>query len=159
MQTWSCSIHGLRLEERLDGGATAAYEGFSYNHTLKNLDDPRHQSDLSRLDLLRQTNISWNWTKRQPILLSISTARIGAAAGWRSQISSRISSMMSRCRCLLPEGGHSISRLETGPSQDQELYRGCSLQYPALNITAFSHTKVPRLSLLAPAAAAAAGQL
>ncbi|MCX6672823.1 MAG: cell wall-binding repeat-containing protein, partial [Methanothrix sp.] len=48
-------------EERLDTGATAAYEGFSYNHTLENVDDePAINLTYPTWIYSGRTNISWN---------------------------------------------------------------------------------------------------
>ena len=47
--------------QRLDTGATAAYEGFSYNHTLRNVDDPPIINlTYPKWIYSGSTNISWN---------------------------------------------------------------------------------------------------
>ena len=48
-------------KQRLDTGATAAYEGFSYNHTLENVDDsPVVNLTYPTWIYSGRTNISWN---------------------------------------------------------------------------------------------------
>jgi len=144
-------------EERLDTGATAAYEGFSYNHTLKNLDDPpAFNLTYPTWIYSGRTNISWS-LEGDPAYTAINIYSPDRRTG-----SLRITDVEPgrlydvEVQMLTP--GNWIFNIEAGDGYVRKTKNytvDVRSNIPALNITAFSHTKVPRLSLLAPSAAAA----
>ncbi|MCU0637186.1 MAG: C25 family cysteine peptidase [Methanothrix sp.] len=144
-------------EERLDTGATAAYEGFSYNHTLKNLDDPPALNLTYPTWIYSgRTNISWS-LEGNPDYTAINIYSPDRRTG-----SLRITDVEPgrlfdvEVQMLTP--GSWIFNIEAGDGYVRKTKNytvDVRSNVPAMNITAFSHTKVPRLSLLAPSAAAA----
>jgi hypothetical protein len=144
-------------KERLDTGATAAYEGFSYNHTLENVDDgPVINMTYPTWIYSGRTNISWNLER------DASYTALNIYSPEKRSGSIRITDIKPdklyevRVQMLTP--GKWIFNIEAG-----EGYVRTTKNYTidvrsnieAINITAFSHTKVPRLSLVAAHAAAA----
>ncbi len=144
-------------KERLDTGATAAYEGFSYNHTIQNLDDgPVINLTYPTWIYSGRTNISWNLDREA------SYTALNLYSPEKRSGSIRITEInpdkLYEVRVQMLTPGKWIFNIEAGNG-----YAHTTKNYTidvrsnieAMNITSFSHTKVPRLSLVAAAAAAA----
>ena len=144
-------------EERLDTGATAAYEGFSYNHTLANVDDePVINLTYPTWIYSGRTNISWN------LNLDASYTALNLYNPDKRNASIKISDIEPgklydvRVQMLTP--GKWIFNIEAGDGyahRTKNYTIDVRSNIEAVNITAFSHTKVPRLSMVAAHAAAA----
>ena len=144
-------------EERLDTGATAAYEGFSYNHTLENVDDgPAINLTYPTWIYSGRTNISWSLDR------DASYTALNLYSPEKRSGSIRITDIEPdklydlRVQMLTP--GKWMFNIEAGDGYARRTKNytiDVRSNIEAVNITAFSHTKVPRLSLVAPAAAAA----
>ncbi len=144
-------------KERLDTGATAAYDGFSYNHTLQNLDSP---------PAINLTYPTWIYSGRTNISWSLgrdaSYTTLNLYSPDRRNASIRITDIKPdklyevKVQMLTP--GKWIFNIEAGNGYAQRTSNytiDVRSNIEALNITAFSHTKVPRLSLVSAYAAAA----
>ena len=140
--------------QRLDTGATAAYEGFSYNHTLKNVDDsPVINLTYPVWIYSGRTNISWNLdrnTSYTALNLYSPEKRDG-----HFRITEIEPDMLYELRVQLLSPGKWIFNIETDSGRTKNYTIDVRSNIDALNITAFSHTKVPRLSLVAAQAASA----
>ncbi len=144
-------------EERLDTGATAAYEGFSYNHTLQNVDDgPVINLTFPTWIYSGRTNITWNLNR------DASYTALNLYSPEKRSGSIRITDInpdkLYEVRVQMLTPGKWIFNIEAGEgyAQNTKNYTiDVRSNIEALNITAFSHTKVPRLSLVAAHAAAA----
>jgi hypothetical protein len=144
-------------KERLDTGATAAYEGFSYNHTLENVDDgPAINLTYPTWIYSGRTNISWNLNR------DASYTALNLYSPEKRSASIKITDIKPdklyevRMQMLTP--GKWIFNIEAGNDyahRTKNYTIDVRSNIEALNITAFSHTKVPRLSLVAAHAAAA----
>ena len=144
-------------EERLDTGATAAYEGFSYNHTLENVDDgPVINLTYPTWIYSGRTNISWNLDQ------DASYTALNLYSPDKRSGSIRITDIEPdklydvRVQMLTP--GKWMFNIEAGDGyahRTKNYTIDVRSNIEAVNITAFSHTKVPRLSLVAAHAAAA----
>ncbi|MDD1722086.1 MAG: C25 family cysteine peptidase [Methanothrix sp.] len=144
-------------EERLDRGATAAYEGFSYNHTLKNLDDPPAINLTYPVWIYSgRTNISWE-LDQEAAYTAINLYSPDRGSG-RLEITDIEPDKLYDVQVQMLTPGRWTFNIEAGDGAVRKTKNytvDVLSNTQALNITAFSHTKVPRLSLLAPAAAAA----
>jgi len=144
-------------KERLDTGATAAYEGFSYNHTIRNLDDgPVINLTYPTWIYSGRTNISWN-LNREASYTSLNLYSPEKRTG-SIRITDIKPDMLYEVRVQMLTPGKWIFNIEAGNgfTHKTENYTiDVRSNIDALNITSFSHTKVPRLSMVAPAAAAA----
>ena len=144
-------------KERLDTGATTAYEGFSYNHTLENVDDgPAINLTYPTWIYSGRTNISWNLNR------DLSYTALNLYSPEKRNASIKITDIKPdrlyevRVQMLTP--GKWIFNIEAGNDYAHRTKNYTIIvrsNIEALNITAFSHTKVPRLSLVAAHAAAA----
>ncbi|HNX39064.1 MAG TPA: C25 family cysteine peptidase [Methanothrix sp.] len=143
--------------ERLDTGATAAYEGFSYNHTLENLDEePVINLTYPIWIYAGRTNITWNLNREA------SYTQFNLYSPDSRSATVRITDIQPdklyevRAQMLIP--GKWTFNIETGNGYTHRT-KNYTIQVrsnvEAMNISAFSHTKVPRLSLVAAPAAAA----
>ncbi len=144
-------------EEELDRGATVAYEGYSYNHTLKNLDDPPAINLTYPVWIYSgRTNISWS-LDREAAYTAINLYSPDRGSG-RLEITDMERDKLYDIQVQMLTPGRWTFNIEAGDGAVRRT-KNYTVEVlsntPALNITAFSHTKVPRLSLLAPAAAAA----
>ena len=144
-------------EEGLDRGATVAYEGYSYNHTLKNLDDPPAINLTYPVWIYSgRTNISWS-LDREAAYTAINLYSPDRGSG-RLEITDMERDKLYDIQVQMLTPGRWTFNIEAGDGAVRRT-KNYTVEVlsnsPALNITAFSHTKVPRLSLLAPAAAAA----
>jgi hypothetical protein len=144
-------------KERLDTGATAAYEGFSYNHTIHNLDDgPVINLTYPTWIYSGRTNISWNLegeASYTALNLYSPEKRTGSI-----RITDIKPDKLYEVRVQMLTPGKWIFNIEAGNgfTHKTENYTiDVRSNIEALNVTSFSHTKVPRLSMVAPAAAAA----
>ena len=144
-------------KERLDTGSTAAYEGYSYNHTLENKDDwPVVNLTYPTWIYSGRTNISWNLDRDA----SYTALNLFSPDGRSGQLKvmdivpDKLYEM--RAQLLLP--GEWKFNIETGDGYIHKTQNYTILvrsNVDAINITTFSHTKVPRLSLVAAQAASA----
>jgi uncharacterized repeat protein (TIGR01451 family) len=144
-------------ENRLDRGATAAYEGYSYNHTLKNLDDPPAINLTYPVWIYSgRTNITWSLDQKADYT-AINLYSPDRGSG-RLEIRDMQPDKLYDVQVQMLTPGRWTFNIEAGEGAVRKT-RNYTVEVlsntPGLNITAFSHTKVPRLSLLAPAAAAA----
>jgi hypothetical protein len=144
-------------KERLDTGATAAYEGFSYNHTLENVDDgPAINLTYPTWIYSGRTNISWNLDQEA------SYTALNLYSPDKRDGSITITDIQPdklydvRVQMLTP--GKWTFNIEAGDGyirRTKNYTINVLSNIEAVNITAFSHTKVPRLSMVAAHAAAA----
>jgi hypothetical protein len=144
-------------KERLDTGATAAYEGFSYNHTLANVDNgPAINLTYPTWIYSGRTNITWNLNR------DVSYTALNLYSPEKRNASIKITDIKPdklyevRLQMLTP--GKWIFNIEAGngyATRTKNYTIDVRSNIEVLNITAFSHTKVPRLSLVAAHAAAA----
>lgn len=144
-------------EDGLDRGATVAYEGYSYNHTLRNLDDPPAINLTYPVWIYSgRTNISWS-LDREAAYTAINLYSPDRGSG-RLEITDMEPDKLYDVQVQMLTPGRWTFNIEAGDGAVRKT-KNYTVEVlsntPALNITAFSHTKVPRLSLLAPAAAAA----
>ena len=140
--------------QRLDTGATAAYEGFSYNHTLENVDDsPVINLTYPTWIYSGRTNISWNLDRNSSytaLNLYSPEKRDGHV-----RITKIVPDRLYDLRVQLLTPGKWIFNIETDGDRTKNYTIDVRSNIDALNITAFSHTKIPRLSLVAAQAASA----
>ncbi len=140
--------------QRLDTGATAAYEGFSYNHTLENVDDsPVINLTYPTWIYSGRTNISWN-LDRDSSYTALNLYSPDKRAG-HVKITKIEPDKLYDLRVQLLSPGKWIFNIETDSDRTKNYTIDVRSNIDALNITAFSHTKVPRLSLVAAQAASA----
>ena len=144
-------------EDSLDRGATVAYDGFSYNHTLRNLDDPPAINLTYPVWIYSgRTNISWS-LDREADYTAINLYSPDRGSG-RLEITDIEPDKLYDVQVQMLTPGRWTFNIEAGDGAARKT-KNYTVEVlsntPALNISAFSHTKVPRLSLLAPAAAAA----
>ncbi|MDD1736690.1 MAG: C25 family cysteine peptidase [Methanothrix sp.] len=144
-------------EEGLDRGATVAYDGYFYNHTLRNLDDPPAINLTYPFWIYSgRTNISWS-LDREAAYTAINLYSPDRGSG-RLEITDIEPDKLYDVQVQMLTPGRWTFNIEAGDgalSRTKNYTVEVLSNTPALNVTAFSHTKVPRLSLLAPAAAAA----
>ncbi|HEX7444810.1 MAG TPA: C25 family cysteine peptidase, partial [Methanothrix sp.] len=138
--------------QRLDTGATAAYEGFSYNHTLENVDDsPAINLTYPTWIYSGRTNISWNLDR------SYGYTALNLYSPEKRDGHLRITKIepdkLYDLRVQLLTPGKWMFNIETDSGRTKNYTIDVRSNIDALNITAFSHTKVPRLSLVAAQAA------
>lgn len=144
-------------EEHLDYGATAAYEGYSYNHTIANLDDgPVVNLTYPTWIYSGLTNISWSLdhdASYTALNLYSPDHRTGSL-----KITDIAPDKLYDVRVQMRTPGKWIFNIEAGDgyvSRTKNFTVDVRSNIDALNISAFSHTKVPRLSLVAAVGAAA----
>ena len=144
-------------KERLDTGATAAFEGFSYNHTLANLDDgPVINLTYPTWIYSGRTNISWS-LGQEASYTTLNLFSPDRRTGHLT-ITDTAPDKLYDVRVQMLTPGKWIFNIEAGDGTIQRTKNftvDVRSNIPALNISAFSHTKVPRLSLVAPVVAAA----
>jgi hypothetical protein len=144
-------------KERLDTGATAAYEGYSYNHTLENKDDwPVINLTYPTWIYSGRTNISWNLDR----VASYTALNLFSPDGrsGRLKITDIVPGGLYDMRVQFLTPGDWKFNIEAGDgyihkTENYTIHVRSNID--AINITAFSHTKVPRLSLVAAQAASA----
>ncbi len=144
-------------EERLDTGATAAYEGFSYNHTIENLDDdPVINLTYPTWIYSGRTNISWSLNR------DASYTALNLYSPDKRNASLRITDIepdkLYEVRVQMLTPGKWTFNIEAGDGftrRTKNYTIDVRSNIEAVNITAFSHTKVPRLSMVAAHASAA----
>jgi hypothetical protein len=141
-------------KQRLDTGATAAYEGFSYNHTLENVDDsPVVNLTYPTWIYSGRTNISWNLDRDSSYTaLNLFNPEKRNA---QIRISDTVPDKLYELRVQLLTPGKWIFNIETERSRTKNYTIEVRSNVGAVNVTSFSHTKVPRLSLVAAYAASA----
>jgi len=144
-------------KERLDTGATAAFEGFSYNHTLENLDDgPVINLTYPTWIYSGRTNISWSLegeARYTALNLYSPDHRTGSL-----KITDIEPDRLYDVRVQMLTPGKWTFNIEAGDGtieRTKNFTVDVRSNIPVLNISAFGHTKVPRLSLVAPVVAAA----
>jgi len=144
-------------KQRLDSGATAAYEGFSYNHTLENTDDwPVVNLTYPTWIYSGRANISWNLDKDASYTALNLYSPDGREGSVR--ITDTMPDKLYNLRVQLLTPGVWKFNIEAG---DGYTHRTGNYSIDVrsntdpVNITAFSHTKVPRLSMVAAQAASA----
>ncbi len=144
-------------EEQLDTGATAAYEGFSYNHTLENVDDgPAINLTYPTWIYSGRTNISWN-LDRNASYTALNLYNPDKRSGG-IKITDIAPDRLYDVRVQMLTPGKWMFNIEAGDGYTRRTKNYTIDVRPnieAVNITAFSHTKVPRLSMVAAHAAAA----
>ncbi|MEI8002989.1 MAG: C25 family cysteine peptidase, partial [Methanothrix sp.] len=144
-------------EERLDTGATAAYEGFSYNHTLENVDDgPAINLTYPTWIYSGRTNISWN-LDRDASYTALNLYNPDKRSG-SIKITDIAPDRLYDVRVQMLTPGKWMFNIEAGDGYTRRTKNytiDVRSNIEAVNITAFSHTKVPRLSMVAAHAAAA----
>ncbi|MFZ3149529.1 MAG: C25 family cysteine peptidase [Methanothrix sp.] len=144
-------------EEGLDTGATAAYDGYSYNHTLENVDDePVINLTYPTWIYSGRTNISWN-INRDASYTALNLYSPDKRNG-NMKITGIEPDKLYEVRVQMLTPGKWIFNIETGDGyihRTENYTIDVRSNIEAVNITAFSHTKVPRLSLVAACAAAA----
>jgi len=144
-------------KEHLDYGATAAYEGYSYNHTIANLDDgPAVNLTYPTWIYSGLTNISWSLdhdASYTALNLYSPDHRTGSL-----KITDIEPDKLYDVRVQMRIPGKWTFNIEAGDgyvTRTRNFTVDVRSNIDALNISAFSHTKVPRLSLVAAVAAAA----
>jgi hypothetical protein len=144
-------------KERLDTGSTVAYEGYSYNHTIENKDDwPVINLTYPTWIYSGRTNISWN-LDRDASYTALNLFSPDGRSG-RLKITGIEPDRLYDMRVQLLTPGVWKFNVEAGNgyTHKTENYTiRVRSNVDAINITAFSHTKVPRLSLVAAQAASA----
>ena len=137
--------------QRLDTGATAAYEGFSYNHTLRNVDDPPIINlTYPKWIYSGSTNISWN-IERNSSYLALNLYSPDERSG-RLKLTNITRDGLYDVRVSLQTPGNWLFNIETDEARTENYTIEVRSNVKVLNITAFSHTKVPRLSMVAAGA-------
>jgi hypothetical protein len=141
-------------KQRLDTGATAAYEGFSYNHTLENVDDsPVVNLTYPTWIYSGRTNISWNLDRDSSYtILNLYNPDQRDA---QIRITDIVPDELYELRVQLLTPGKWIFNIETDSDRTKNYTIDVRSNIGVVNVTAFSHTKVPRLSLVAAQAASA----
>ena len=144
-------------KQRLDTGATAAYEGFSYNHTLENGDEwPVINLTYPSWIYSGRANISWNLDRSASytaLNLYSPDGRSGCV-----RITDIAPDKLYELRVQLLTPGKWKFNVEAGDGYTHRTENhtiDVRSNIEPVNITAFSHTKVPRLSLVAAQAASA----
>jgi hypothetical protein len=138
--------------QRLDTGATAAYDGFTYNHTLRNVDDPPVINlTYPKWIYSGSTNISWN-LERNTDYLALNLFSPDKRSG-KMKLTNITRDGLYDIRVPLLTPGIWQFNIETDVSRTQNYSIDVRSNVKGLNITAFSHTKVPRLSMTAAGAA------
>ncbi len=144
-------------KQRLDTGATAAYEGFAYNHTLINKDDPPVINLTYPTWIYSgRTNITWNLD--QPASYTALNLYSPDGRSGRVAITDIAADKLYELRVQLLMPGKWKFNIEVGDGTVQRTENhtiDVRSNIDAVNITSFSHTKVPRLSLVAAQAASA----
>ncbi|MFA6372152.1 MAG: C25 family cysteine peptidase, partial [Methanothrix sp.] len=144
-------------EERMDTGATAAYDGYSYNHTLENVDDgPAINLTYPTWIYSGRTNISWN-LDRDASYTALNLYNPDKRNG-SIKITDIKPDKLYEVRVQMLTPGKWIFNIEAGNGYARRTKNytiDVRSNIEAVNISAFSHTKVPRLSLVAAHAAAA----
>jgi hypothetical protein len=144
-------------KQRLDTGATAAYEGFSYNHTLENRDDwPVVNLTYPTWIYSGRANISWNLDRSASYTALNLYSPDGRSGGVMITDIAQNKLYETRVQLLTPGKWKFNIEAGDGYTHRTENYTiDVRSNIEPLNITAFSHTKVPRLSLVAAQAASA----
>ncbi len=144
-------------KQLLDSGATAAYEGYSYNHTVANRDSwPIINITYPAWIYSGRTNISWNLDRTSSYTALNLYSPDGRSGNMR--ITDIAPDKLYELRVPLLAPGKWKFNIEAG---DGYTYRtenytiDVRSNIQPMNITAVSHSKVPRLSLVAAQAAAA----
>lgn len=138
--------------QRLDTGATAAYDGFTYNHTLINVDDPPIINlTYPKWIYSGSTNISWN-IERNTSYMAINLYSPDRRAG-QMKLTNITRDGLYDVRVPLLTPGNWLFNIETDEGRTDNNTIEVRSNIDVLNITAFSHTKVPRLSMTAAGAA------
>ncbi len=144
-------------KQRLDTGATAAYEGFSYNHTVMNLDEPPVINLTYPTWIYSgRTNITWNIDHKAGFT-ALNLYSPDDRSG-RVEITDITEDRLYELRVQMLTPGIWKFNIEVGDGTVQRTENhtiNVRSNIDALNITSFSHTKVPRLSLVAAQAASA----
>ncbi len=139
--------------QRLDAGATAAYEGFTYNHTLINVDDPPIINlTYPKWIYSGSTNISWN-IERNTSHLALNLFSPDRRAG-QMKLTNITMDGLYDIRVPLVTPGVWRFNIETDETRTENYSIDVRSNVEVLNVTAFSHTKIPRLSMTAAGAAA-----
>lgn len=144
-------------QDRLDTGATVAFEDFSYNHTIKNVDDePVVNLTYPTWIYSGRTNITWNLDRQASYTQFnlYSPDQRSATVRFADIVPDKLYEV--RAQMLTP--GKWIFNIEAGNGyvhKTQNYTIQVRSNVKSMNISAFSHTKVPRLSLVAAPAAAA----
>ncbi len=144
-------------KERLDTGATVAYDAFSYNHTLENVDDePVINLTYPTWIYAGRTNITWNLNREA------SYTQFSLYSPDQRSATVRITNIEPdklyevKAQMLIP--GKWLFNIETGNGyvhKTENYTIDVRSTVSCINISSFSHTKVPRLSMVAASAAAA----
>lgn len=138
--------------QRLDSGATAAYDGFSYNHTLRNVDDPPIINlTYPKWIYSGSTNISWN-IERNTSYLALNLFSPDRRTG-HMRLTNITRDGLYDVRVSMVTPGIWRFNIETDETRTENYSIDVRSNVEALNITAFSHTKIPRLSMTASGAA------
>lgn len=144
-------------KQRLDGGATVAYRGFSYNHTLENRDSgPIINITYPTWIYSGRANISWNIDRTASYMALNLYSPDGMAGSF--EIREGAQNKLYELRVPLLTPGKWKFNIEAGDGfihRTENYTIDVRSNTAPLNVTAFSHTKVPRLSLVAADAAAA----
>jgi hypothetical protein len=144
-------------KQLLDGGATAAYKGFSYNHTLENRDSwPIINITYPTWIYSGRANITWN-IDRTASYMAVNLYSPDGMSG-RFRIDEGSQDRLYELRAPLLTPGKWKFNIEAGDGfthRTENYTIDVRSNTAPLNVTAFSHTKVPRLSLVAAEAAAA----
>ncbi len=144
-------------KQRLDKGATAAYEGFSYNHTLENRDDwPVINLTYPTWIYSGRANITWNLDRSASYTALNLYSPDGRSGG--VMITDIMQNKLYETRVQLLTPGKWKFNIEAGDGythRTENYTIDVRSNIEPLNITTFSHTKVPRLSLVAAQAASA----
>jgi hypothetical protein len=144
-------------KQRLDTGATAAYEGFSYNHTLENRDEwPVINLTYPTWIYSGRANISWNLDRSARYTALNLYSPDGRSGSVR--ITNIAPDKLYDLRVQLLTPGKWKFNVEAGDGYTHRTENhtiDVRSNIEPVNITAFSHTKVPRLSLVAAQAASA----
>ncbi len=144
-------------EQRLDSGITASYEGLSYNQTIAKKDDwPIINITYPTWMLSGMVNISWNIDRASSFTALNLYSPDGKSGSIR--IKETAPDKLYSVKTPLITPGKWKFNIEAGDGYTHRTENYSIEVKPAIqpmNITAFSHTKVPRLSLVAAQAAAA----
>ncbi|MFB3765539.1 MAG: C25 family cysteine peptidase [Methanotrichaceae archaeon] len=144
-------------KQRLDSGATASYDGLELNRTMVRKDDwPITNITYPARMFSGVAQISWNIDRAS----SYTAINIYSPDSRSGLLKVRNTSQESRYTAKIPllTTGKWIFNIEAGDGythRTQNYTIDVRSNVEPLNITAFSHTKVPRLSLVAAQVAAA----
>ncbi|MDD1759797.1 MAG: C25 family cysteine peptidase [Methanothrix sp.] len=143
--------------QQLDGGFTISYDGLSYNHTIENKDDwPIVNITYPTWIYSGRTNISWNLARESSYTALNLYSPNGRSGSYRITDIEPDKLYVLRLPLLTP--GKWKFNIEAGDGythRTQNYTIEVRSNVAPLNITSSSHTKVPRLSLVAAQAAAA----